>query len=66
MREIVHLQAGQCGNQIGAKVSLVSFLFSCLFLQFVLFDFFFLDFGCFVAQVIYAHCPKTFFNEFPN
>ena len=21
MREIVHLQAGQCGNQIGAKVS---------------------------------------------
>lgn len=22
MREIVHLQAGQCGNQIGAKVGL--------------------------------------------
>jgi len=22
MREIVHLQAGQCGNQIGAKVSI--------------------------------------------
>lgn len=21
MREIVHLQAGQCGNQIGAKVT---------------------------------------------
>jgi len=21
MREIVHLQAGQCGNQIGGKVS---------------------------------------------
>lgn len=21
MREIVHMQAGQCGNQIGAKVS---------------------------------------------
>lgn len=21
MREIVHIQAGQCGNQIGAKVS---------------------------------------------
>ena len=21
MREIVHVQAGQCGNQIGAKVS---------------------------------------------
>ena len=25
MREIVHLQAGQCGNQIGAKVSFVCF-----------------------------------------
>ena len=25
MREIVHLQAGQCGNQIGAKVSRLSF-----------------------------------------
>jgi hypothetical protein len=24
MREIVHLQAGQCGNQIGAKVSEIS------------------------------------------
>lgn len=24
MREIVHIQAGQCGNQIGAKVSGVS------------------------------------------
>lgn len=27
MREIVHIQAGQCGNQIGAKVSLFIFLF---------------------------------------
>lgn len=25
MREIVHIQAGQCGNQIGAKVSYWSF-----------------------------------------
>jgi len=24
MREIVHIQAGQCGNQIGAKVGQVS------------------------------------------
>lgn len=24
MREIVHIQAGQCGNQIGAKVSKLS------------------------------------------
>lgn len=33
MREIVHLQAGQCGNQIGAKVRQVSFkevnVFAC-------------------------------------
>ncbi|KAG8127742.1 hypothetical protein E2320_014635 [Naja naja] len=26
MREIVHIQAGQCGNQIGAKVRLANFL----------------------------------------
>ena len=26
MREIVHLQAGQCGNQIGAKVYTVQLL----------------------------------------
>jgi len=26
MREIVHLQAGQCGNQIGGKVSLQYYL----------------------------------------
>ena len=25
MREIVHIQAGQCGNQIGAKVSVDPF-----------------------------------------
>lgn len=25
MREIVHIQAGQCGNQIGAKVSYSKF-----------------------------------------
>ena len=24
MREIVHLQAGQCGNQIGSKVSILN------------------------------------------
>ena len=27
MREIVHIQAGQCGNQIGAKVRILLFLF---------------------------------------
>lgn len=28
MREIVHIQAGQCGNQIGAKVSDTFFFLS--------------------------------------
>ena len=27
MREIVHIQAGQCGNQIGAKVGKALFVF---------------------------------------
>lgn len=31
MREIVHLQAGQCGNQIGAKVRMFLFLLAILF-----------------------------------
>lgn len=30
MREIVHIQAGQCGNQIGAKVYFMTFVFVCL------------------------------------
>jgi hypothetical protein len=29
MREIVHLQAGQCGNQIGSKFWEVSYVFLC-------------------------------------
>jgi len=44
MREIVHLQAGQCGNQIGAKVSLL--LFSVFLLFCFLFRFF--DFAAFL------------------
>lgn len=35
MREIVHIQAGQCGNQIGAKVSTFCFL--------ICFNYFFFD-----------------------
>ena len=31
MREIVHLQAGQCGNQIGAKVGVLKNVFSFIF-----------------------------------
>ena len=31
MREIVHLQAGQCGNQIGAKVNFyLHYFFYCV------------------------------------
>jgi len=30
MREIVHIQAGQCGNQIGAKVCIIAFVFLAL------------------------------------
>lgn len=36
MREIVHIQAGQCGNQIGAKVSLIILHFSGIKLLFFL------------------------------
>lgn len=36
MREIVHLQAGQCGNQVGAKVSIKIFLSRIKLLQRVL------------------------------
>lgn len=35
MREIVHIQAGQCGNQIGAKVSLIILHFSGIKLFFL-------------------------------
>lgn len=31
MREIVHIQTGQCGNQIGAKVSRLSLCIVCKF-----------------------------------
>ena len=33
MREIVHLQAGQCGNQIGSKVGYFKTIFQILFKQ---------------------------------
>lgn len=32
MREIVHIQAGQCGNQIGAKVNTMFLYFFTVFL----------------------------------
>jgi len=32
MREICHLQAGQCGNQIGAKVILIYIIISPIWL----------------------------------
>ena len=33
MREIVHIQAGQCGNQIGAKVRIFNLFWLYLFLR---------------------------------
>lgn len=33
MREIVHIQAGQCGNQIGAKVCVVRITLLCIIIQ---------------------------------
>jgi len=38
MREIVHIQAGQCGNQIGAKVNTFIFRLSFYFANFFLCD----------------------------
>jgi hypothetical protein len=35
MREIVHLQTGQCGNQIGAKVRKKICLINFIFLPFL-------------------------------
>jgi len=43
MREIVHLQAGQCGNQIGAKVNKILenfFGYLCMVLFLVLGSYF--------------------------
>jgi hypothetical protein len=43
MREIVHLQAGQCGNQIGAKVNIILvkiFGYLCIVLFLVLGSYF--------------------------
>ena len=33
MREIVHIQAGQCGNQIGAKVGIIILFYIIIILQ---------------------------------
>jgi hypothetical protein len=33
MREIVHIQAGQCGNQIGAKVKSIYIMFGNIYLS---------------------------------
>jgi hypothetical protein len=58
MREIVHLQAGQCGNQIGAKVSTI-----------VYFNFFYCVYSIFYSLNIYfwmliQRSRKTFSHTF--
>lgn len=55
MREIVHIQAGQCGNQIGAKVCAVRITLLCIIIQgfcyFSLVEIVRLAFNGFVLQV---------------
>lgn len=64
MREIVHIQAGQCGNQIGAKVSLIIFLFQwneILFFFFknsVVFD---APHSLYRAGAVFVATPDSFF-----
>ena len=60
MREIVHLQAGQCGNQIGAKVKMINVLPCSLgknsfFFFFSPFEFFayFIDLGGFTILHVF-------------
>ena len=40
MREIVHLQAGQCGNQIGAKFWEVNYIYLYIFYNIFLYVYF--------------------------
>lgn len=62
MREIVHIQAGQCGNQIGAKVSLFIFLFQwneiLFFLNSVDFD---APHSLYRAGAVFVATPDSFF-----
>lgn len=36
MREIVHIQVGRCGNQIGAKVCICNYLYVLIYLLYYL------------------------------
>ena len=75
MREIVHLQAGQCGNQIGAKVSLqenlvifvrvgmktLSIEALSIFFWYTLFERFWLTKGCILrGKSVEWDCTKIF------
>lgn len=51
MREIVHIQAGQCGNQIGAKVSYIHTLLQRYFAMIVLYSVRFLSELIFIWSV---------------
>ena len=59
MREIVHLQAGQCGNQIGAKVRITSKLHTLAFTTCVLYRIFvaapFGSFASFLTCLFLSH-----------
>lgn len=58
MREIVHIQAGQCGNQIGAKVNVLNFSFLA---KIVLH--WFLDVVCQLTVVIFFALTLNFISN---
>lgn len=52
MREIVHIQAGQCGNQIGAKVNTYSiFISSLIAVKLFYHDFFVVDIALYLRNL---------------
>lgn len=62
MREIVHLQAGQCGNQIGAKVGLTFFLLLKFYFRNIDFVKYFLKGGHIEKS---STCKIDFYITFP-
>jgi hypothetical protein len=62
MREIVHMQAGQCGNQIGAKVC---FLVSILIQMFYVRNYHFYSnfFNAIFIQLFWSYFKRPVFNN---
>jgi len=60
MREIVHIQAGQCGNQIGAKVCIYDVHFLVVQPSFMDVDSFPLSIG---SVRLFIHFAGNIFNK---